>query len=420
MKNKMNSKIIKYIFLLFLFFIYICIYISNKILKNIIYNEEESTYFTTWATANEKLIDPPFDLSHNTIRQIVKVSAGGEKIRIKFSNILGESNIEIKQVSIADLISENEIDKKTMKFLTFNNGEEGAIIEGRKEIYSDTIFYPLKDLSYIAISIYFGSVPNKLTGHLLSLTFSYFEKGNKIKKNIFTNNKKKAHWYIITSIEISSNPPKKTIVCFGDSITDGVSQTFDARNNYPDILSKKLHENPETSNFAVINEGINGNRLITQGIKRFKHDVLDIKGISYLILLFGVNDIKGLDSKAEEIISVYNQIIEEAHNKNILVYGGTILPFALYLNGKAWNENREKERQKLNEWIRKTNSKNGGFDAFFDFDKELKDPKNKINLKKEYDCGDGIHPNLEGYTKIVECITKDLKLFTNKKESKLC
>ena len=408
----LNSKKIKYIFLLFLFFIYISIRIRTK--KNKVYNVEESTYFTTWATANNILMSPTFDLSHNTIRQIVKVSAGGEKIRIKFSNLLGESNLEIKQVSIADLILESKIDKKTRKFLTFNKGKAGAVIERGKEIYSDTIIYPLKDLSYIAISINFGSVPNKLTGHALSLTFSYFEKGNKIKKEIFSNKNKKIHWYIISSIEISSNITKKTIVCFGDSITDGASEAKDARNNYPDILSKKLHENEETSNFAVINEGINGNRLLTHGIKRFKHDVLDIKGISHIIILFGVNDIKGLNATSEQIIYIYKQIIKKAHNKNIFVYGGTIMTFALFLKGLAWNESREKERQKLNHWIRTTNSKNGGFDAFFDFDLLLKDPENGIKLKKDYDCGDGIHPNLKGYTKIVECITKDLKLFTKK------
>ena len=301
-----------------------------------------------------------------------------------------------------------------MKILTFNNGKEGIIIEKGKEIYSDTIYYPLKSLSFIAISIYFGSVPNKLTGHSLALTFSYFEKGDKTQKRVFSHHNKVAHWYFISAIEVSSYTPKKTIVCFGDSITDGSSRTFDARNNYPDILSKILHENEETLNYAVVNEGIKSNNITTEGIKRYKHDVLDIKGISHIIVLFGVNDIKGKNATSEDIISSYKQIIKEAHEKNIKIYCGTILPFGFFKNGTVWNKNMENERVKINNWIRETKSNDGGFDAFFDFDELLKDPLDSINLKDEYDCGDGIHPNLKGYTKMAEYITRDLTLFTKK------
>ena len=70
-------------------------------------------------------------------------------------------------------------------------------------------------------------------------------------------------------------------------------------------------------------------------------------------------------------------------------------------------------RQEANDWIRKTKPENGGFDAFFDFDKLLKDPENEAIMKNEYDCGDGIHPGLEGNKKMVEGID-DLTLFTKK------
>ena len=53
---------------------------------------------------------------------------------------------------------------------------------------------------------------------------------------------------------------------------------------------------------------------------------------------------------------------------------------------------KEKERKDVNQWIRTTKPDKGGFDAFFDFDKLMKDPKDEKNLKKIYDCGDGIHP----------------------------
>ena len=76
-----------------------------------------------------------------------------------------------------------------------------------------------------------------------------------------------------------------------------------------------------------------------------------------------------------------------------------------------WNIKKEQVRNEVNEWIRRTAPDKGGFDAFFDYDKEMKDPKNEAKLNKIYDCGDEIHPSLKGYIKMVDCI-KDLSLFT--------
>ena len=392
-----------FIFILIIFLYFLIRYIDIPII-------DESTFFTTWATSVYEISPPHFKLKNNSIRQIVKISASGEKLRIKFSNKNGKSNLEIKRVSIADLVHESEIRKNSLKIITFNRKESIRIKKG-EEIYSDTISYSLKPLSNVAISIYFGSVPSKLSGHPLSLTYSYFEKGNKILNKVFSESNKVSHWYFISAVEVSDKNPKKTIVCFGDSITDGVSKAKDARNNYPNILFKNLYENEKVLDYSVINEGINGDKLTINGIRRYKNDALDIKGVSHIIVLIGVNDIKNLNSKADKIISVYKEMIKESHKRNISIYAGTIMPFGLYKN--TWNKNREKERQNVNKWIRETKPKNGGFDFFFDFDKILKDPNKEMNLKKSFDCGDGLHPNFEGYKKISEIII-DSKLFSKK------
>ena len=62
-------------------------------------------------------------------------------------------------------------------------------------------------------------------------------------------------------MEVSSESPKKTIVCFGDSIIDGVIFKKEFRYNYPDLLFEKLLQNKETSNLSIANQGINANKL---------------------------------------------------------------------------------------------------------------------------------------------------------------
>jgi lysophospholipase L1-like esterase len=299
-----------------------------------------------------------------------------------------------------------------MKLLTFN-GKNNIVIESGKEIYSDTIFYPLKALSDIAVSIFFGSVPKELSGHAYSLTYSYIETGNKVQNKKFNIRNKVDHWYFISAIEISSESPKKTIVCFGDSITDGVIFRGDIRDNYPDILFSRLHQNNEASNLSIVNEGINGDRITDQGTKRYEHDVLNIKGVAYIIVLYGVNDLNVIKANSTEIIAGYKKIIQKAHERNILIYAGTITPFANYRVKYLWNKNKEKVRKEANEWIRTTKPEDGGFDAFIDFDKLLRDPNNETILFKKYDCKDGIHPGYEGNKKMVEGII-DLSLFSKK------
>jgi len=282
--------------------------------------------------------------------------------------------LEIKRICIADLISKSQIDTKTIKYLRFN-GKNSIIIPKGEEIYSDTIIYPLKPISDIAISIYFGSVPKNKSGHNYSRTFSYIEEGNKIINKIFSEKYKISNWFFIEALELTSENPKKTVVFFGDSITDGMSETYDTRNNYPDIFS--ANENMKTSDIAVINKGICGDKLTNIGIKRYAHDVLNIRDVKYIVVLYGVNDIIFLNISSSQIISAYQSLIKLAHEKKLYIYSGTILPFSEIKYKYLWNKKKEKVRNEVNEWIRRTKPIKGGFDAFFDFDKEMKDQKNK-------------------------------------------
>ena len=352
------------------------------------YSLDQLSYFTTWATSVYETESPKMELSNNTIRQIIHISASGEIIRLKLSNKNGKTNLEIKEVTIADSLTQGtgEIDTNTLTTLYFNK-EKSIIIYPGEEIYSDSFSYNLKPLSEIAISIYFGETPSNLTGHPKSRTYSFIEEGNKIYNQTISKKNKIDHWYIISSIEVYSNPPKKTIVCFGDSITDGTGTTIDRQDRWPDLLSIKLHLNKETNNIAVVNKGIGGNKITTQGLKRYSYDVLEVKGVSYIIVLYGVNDINN-SKTSSDIINAYKQIINKAHDNNIFIYAGTILPYGKY---NKWNEEKEKYRQEVNYWIRNTKKEDGGFDEFFDFDELLKDPDNPSIIYSKYDCGDGLH-----------------------------
>ena len=375
---------------------------------------KESSYCTTWGTAVVQIENPKISLkislANNTIRQIVHVSASGENIRLKLSNKSGETNLEIKEITIADSISQGtgNIDIKSLSSIFFN-GKKNIIIPPGEEIYSDTIPYHLKALSEIAISIYFGETPEKSTGHKNSYTFSFIDNGNKVHEQKISLKNEISHWYFISAIEVYSNPIKKAIVCFGDSITDGTGSIPNKKNRWIDLLSEKLHLNKETSEIAVVNKGIGGNKITKQGLNRYSYDVLQVKGVIYIIVLFGINDISCLKKvTSSDIISAYKKLIKEAHNNNIFIYGGTILPFG---KNKEFSEKKEKIRQEVNNWIRNTKKEEGGFDYFFDFDKLIRDPNNHTIMYEDYARFDGIHPNEKGHQILAQAFD-NLEIFT--------
>ena len=370
---------------------------------------ESYSFCTTWG-ASQRLIPkeclPPINLSNNSLRQIIKISLGGNKFRIKLSNFYGNENLEIKNLSIAKslLQGKSKIDIKTNIITTFNNKKEITIKKG-EEIYSDIFDINLEPSTEITISIFFGNVPNDITGHKHSLTNSYIEKGNKINEEIFSNEYIITHWYFISNIELVSEKDKvnKSIVCFGDSITDGRFSEMNKQERWTDFLFNKI------KNLGINNQSLSGSFLTKEGIQRFEKDVIEQNGTKYVIVLYGINDITKLNKGENEIIDNFKKLIKRAHENNIKIYGGTLLPFKGY---RLYSEQKNIIRNKVNDWIRNCKNINDGFDDFIDFDLMIRDSKDIDKIIDIYNSGDGAHPNSEGYKKMVEAFN-NLQIFEN-------
>lgn len=371
--------------------------------------KNKKTYCGSWASAQyvtEASNMPAIPLAHYTLRQIVHTSIAGDTIRLSFSNACGEKEIEMQSVHIALSLGGSKIDTSTDTVVTFNGSESVTILPG-KEIFSDDVSFKLPAITNVAVSIYFASVPEKLTGHPGSRTTSYVQLGNMVSEPRISVISSLEHWYVLSGIDVLSDDTLKSVVCFGDSITDGRGTTTDAQNRWTDFLAARLQNNESTKKISVLNEGIGGTLVSGSGVQRFKNDVLNQRGVSYIVMLYGVNDIVYANAPAASVISVYKKLIAQAHKANVLMYGCTILPF-----GKCndYTEKREAVRKEVNDWIRTTSAADGGFDACIDFDAVMRDPANEQNTLAVYNCGDGLHPSPAGYQKMAEAI--DLSLFT--------
>jgi lysophospholipase L1-like esterase len=119
------------------------------------------------------------------------------------------------------------------------------------------------------------------------------------------NAKSVEHWYFIAGIDVTAPPDGRSVVVLGDSITDGHGATTNGNDRWTDVLAQLLQATSSTHTTAVLNHGIGGNRLLSDGLgpnalSRLDHDVIAQPGVRYLIVLEGINDI-GMLARTGEV-----------------------------------------------------------------------------------------------------------------------
>jgi lysophospholipase L1-like esterase len=370
----------------------------------------------TWSTAPQLVetgnMPPAPGLTNNSLRQVIRVSIGGDTLRVRFSNEFSTSVVTMKSVQIAVSTGSSSIDVSTNKELKFNGNSEGIMNAGAA-ITSDPIAFNLMPRKDLAITIYYGQTSTTVTGHPGSRTTSYIISGNTTTKTDFTGAVTTDHWYNINTIDVLVPSAAACVAILGNSITDGRGSTTNLQDRWPDVFSESLLKDSTTRNVAVLNMGIGGNCVLSgglgpTGVSRFDRDVLSQSGIRWAIVFEGVNDIGGVSTSpaatatANNLIDAYRQMIVKAHAKGITIYGATITPF----KGNAYfNQYSESCRNTVNQWIRTR----GNYDGCIDFDKVMRSTLDTTRLVSTYQ-NDGLHPDAAGYKTMGESI--DLNLFT--------
>ena len=368
----------------------------------------QTKWTATWATAIEAPLSdsdmPKTTLTDNTLRQVIHVSIGGDKLRLQLSNEKSQQPVEIKSVYIADAAGAENIDAKTAAYLTFG-GKRSVTIEPGKAVYTDVAAYRLKPLQRLSVTISYGRTPAKATTHRGSRTTSYIAAGEVAPTAAFNAVEKPEHWYNISALEVEAPASTRCIACLGNSITDGRGTTTDAQNRWTDVMAEALG-----GKVAVINLGIGGNCVVTGGLsapasERFDRDILAQHGVTDVVVFQGVNDIGGIKDDGAKTVrwlkKFYRLFAKKAHEKGMKVYGGTITPFK---NSSYYNDVNERSRKDVNQWIRTSHD----FDGVIDFDKALADPSDPEAMRPEWQS-DWLHPNADGYKRMGDFAAEEVK-----------
>ena len=360
----------------------------------------------TWATAPQTVVKSfmPYNncMTNRSVRQVVKVSIGGDVIRLKLSNIYSMQPVEIRSIYIAHAKDSFDIDAKTAQYFKFGNSYKTVIPAG-KQIVSDALKFNLRNLERVAITINYTSAPEIPTVHMGSRTTSYIMKGVTNAHSNFEKAFRENHWYNISGIDVyTMSNNMSAIAIIGNSITDGKCSTDNAQNRWPDVMSEMLQLKHKITNQGVLNLGIGNNRVTVPGgfgalaKERFDRDILMQSGVKKVVIFEGINDIGAArsgssETVARQIIESIQGMVKKAKARKMKVYLGTITPFK---GAGYYSHFHEAARLYVNDWIR-SQAKN--VDGILDFAKLLQDPNDDRRMKREYASNDWLHPNPTGY-----------------------
>jgi lysophospholipase L1-like esterase len=382
-------------------------------------------WVASWASA-QQIVEPnnalaPADQTDTTLRQTVRLSIGGEAIRVVVSNAFGTAPLHLKSVHLARSVGGDGIDPASDRAVTFAGRPEVTIPAGGQWV-SDAVALPVAPFADLAISLHYDAPPLVQTGHPGSRQTSYIVAGDHTGDAHLAGAKAVDHWYQIAAVDVlTATPGAGAIVALGDSITDGRGSTTNGNDRWTNVLAAKL-----VGKTAVLNAGLGGNCILTQclgpnAISRIERDVLAPAGVQAVIVLEGINDIGRITIdhpvSAEDhaalvanMIAGYRQIAARAHSRGLKAYIATILPFmgVEYYHPTAVNE---ADRTAVNTWIRTQKE----FDGVIDFDAAMRDPGRPDHLYPSYDMGDCLHPSAAGYRVMGEVAAKALAAKGKKK-----
>ncbi|MEU6120929.1 GDSL-type esterase/lipase family protein [Streptomyces sp. NPDC047123] len=344
-----------------------------------------------------------------SIRNVVHTSVGGSSARITLSNLYGTTPLSITHASLALASASNNpaAAAGTLRRLTFD-GNTSVVIPPGGQVMSDAARLRVPHDADLLVTTYSPTPSGPVTYHPHARQISYVAEGDRTEDQLGeAYTEQSPYWRYLAAVDVLSNETDGTVVVFGDSITDGISSTMGANRRWPDVLSDRLRDEAGGPRYGVVNQGISGNRILSDGLgspavnpsglSRFDRDVLSRTGVKAVVIALGVNDIlrNPHQNNPDRIVEGLRELTRQAHTRGLRVVGATLMPFGGH---RGYTPALEGVREAVNEQIRS----GAVFDDFVDFDRALRDPYDPRKLRTQYDSGDHLHPSDAGFHRMAE------------------
>lgn len=330
-------------------------------------------------------------------RQDAVINTATTRIRLRLTNEYGAEPVTVDHVDIRRVAADGALGAAaTARF----DGAAGVTIEPGTVRYTDTLPFAAPAFSRLAITVHYpgkaAPVAHRLMIRVGTGTDTPPTGGPAMRGPA-----------IVSAIETEAAPARcrHVIVALGDSITEGAGSTENG--DWPSRLARRLAG--KGCDNVVVNAGISGNRVLTNGgspamLARLDRDVLAQPGITDIVFVEGVNDVRGLENTATDageiataLIAAYRQLVARAHARGIRVIGGTLVPYKGTANQTALGLD-------IVELVNARIRAGGVFDVVVDFNRAMADPADPQRMRADWQRGDWLHPNDAGYATMAAAI----------------
>lgn len=261
------------------------------------YSAENVRWSASWAAVPDSA-GPA--LNSQTIRQIVRPSIGGSRIRIRLSNLYGTAPLTIGPVHMSVHAGGVQVQAGTDHRLTFAGRETVTIATG-DSVLSDPLDMAVPALRNLVVSMYLPTRAAVSTIHGAGMQTAYMTTtGDLGGAQSFPVEQTDDSRYFLTDVEVASSDEARTLVVVGDSIADGIGSGNDRNARWTDALAERLQRDPRGASVGIVNAGIAGNRVLNDGadpfvgpsaLSRFERDALNKPGVRWVLVHEGINDI---------------------------------------------------------------------------------------------------------------------------------
>ncbi|MEU5942195.1 SGNH/GDSL hydrolase family protein [Micromonospora sp. NPDC047548] len=366
-------------------------------------------------------------LNNQSIRMIVHTSVGGDRLRVRLTNLYGEQAVRVGHATVARPNTatpddRSDIDAGTLHELTFGGATSATINKGA-ELLSDPLDLAVEEQEDLVVTLHFPVLTGPVTFHGQSkvtnfigatdLTTATDGAGFTIRPNCC--------WMFLSGLDVQRRQTPGSIVILGDSIGDGNGSTVNANKRWPDLLADRLVDaRPEVRTPGVLNLSLAGNRLNHEGpepgaggfpgyhelgpnaLARLNEDVFPQTGVKTVVTHLGINDIWMSNDSAEQIIAALRQVNQQVKARGLRSLAATLTPYEGHGNPGVWTPEKDATRQAVNSWLRGPGAHE--FDGVLDFEAVLRDPGQPSRLLPAYDSGDHIHPNDAGNQAMADAV----------------
>jgi lysophospholipase L1-like esterase len=423
----------------------------------------------TWATSPQATNAITFN--NQTLRMIVRVSVGGRRVRVRFSNAYGTVPLFIGAAHVAlrapctldypgylyvppcptcspptgpiqppppggtcSTVEGSAIVPSTDRVLTFGGSPSIKVFPGAVMV-SDPVDLDVPDLADLAVSFSLPGSVDTASGNLVSYhsnakQTSYISAANAGDLTAAAvmppDTARTLSWYFVNTVEVVASEQTGVIVTLGDSITDANVSTPDMNFRWPYELARRLNDRHGNRRMGVLDHGTGGDKVTWDSISappggndsgqhRFDRDVIAAPRVTHMILLLGINDLRntGPPPNNPALVVTAEEVISGYQQMIVRAHSAGIKIYGGTLTpwweGIWTNDNWTLEKWQKREAINHWVRTSGAFDGVIDFDKCLADPNDPRKMLPVYDSGDHLHPSDLGYKRMGDCI--DLSLF---------